>query len=419
MAELPVTPVKVQPASAKATGQGAARQSEAADSDKKTSSFSNELNKRMDAGKSERETSARDSGKTAAAGKEETSDSARGKKLPAGEQAGQARGEDGESREARAELDSALLADGEARTAATQNGEETEVSPLALAQMLLDAAPPKTGGEAGTEGRALKADSERPLPDAARLLSPAGDSARPQLTQSLQNALQDGELPTNLFRQFMARGGEQRSETASAQLAQLAARNPDAAGLQRLAAADAMVNQTPAAAQGMTQTAQLNPAGGQSQSALPTTQIPLPMQHPQWGDALSEKVMWATNQKLQGAEIKLNPPHLGPIEVRVSLNNDSGQSQAQVQFTAQHALTRDALESAMPRLREMFTANGMDLVDVNVSDRSFSEQDRDTAQAQQEQFMSGLGGGGDVEEGAGEVSTKITQLPTSALDLFA
>ena len=417
MAELPVTPVKVQSASARAAGQGAARQSEAADSDNKTSSFSSELNKRMDADKAGRRASARDSGKAAAAGRGETTDAAGGKKLPAGEQA-EVRG-DGESREtqAEAELTGALLADGEGQAAEAQSGEETEVSPLALAQMLLDTVPPKTGGEAGAEGRALKAETGRPLPDTARLLASTSDGSRPQLTQSLQEALQDGELPSDLFRQFMARGGEQRSETATAQLAQLAARNPDAAGLQRLASADAMVNQTPAAAQGMTQTAQLNPAGGQS--ALPTTQIPLPMQHPQWGDALSEKVMWATSQKLQGAEIKLNPPHLGPIEVRVSLNNDSGQSQAQVHFTAQHALTRDALESAMPRLREMFNANGMDLVDVNVSDRSFSEQDRDTAQAQQQQFMSGVSGGGEMEEGAGEVSTKITQLPTSALDLFA
>jgi flagellar hook-length control protein FliK len=72
------------------------------------------------------------------------------------------------------------------------------------------------------------------------------------------------------------------------------------------------------------------------------------------------------NQKLQRAEIKMNPPQLGPIEVRLNISGD----QAQVHFTAQHGVVRDALESALPRLREMFGANGLDLVDVNVADQS-------------------------------------------------
>lgn len=415
MAELPVTPVKVQSAPAKASGQGPARQSEAADSDNKSTSFSSELNKRMDAGKAERDTGANNSGKAAAAGRGETSDPAEGKNLPVGDRAGQAGADDAESGDAQrqAELAGSLLADGEGRAAATEAGEETEVSPLALAQMLLDAAPARGAEAAATRPGGAEAGT-RQLTDAARLLTQPGGQA--QLAQGTQDALQETELSTDLFRQFLARGGEQRSETAAAQLAQLAARNPDASGLQRLASAEVMPNLTPTA-QGMAQTAQLNPTA--SQPALPGTQIPLPMQHSQWGDALSEKVMWVANQKLQGAEIKLNPQHLGPIEVRVSLNSDSGQSQAQVHFTAQHAMTREALEAAMPRLREMFNANGMDLVDVNVSDRSFAEQDQASAQAQQQQFMAGMGEADEGGQNPSGVSAKITQLPTGMLDLFA
>lgn len=406
MAELPVSPVKVQPAPAKASGQGPARQSEAADSDSKSPSFSSELNKRMDSDKAggESRTAEARQGRAATGGK--TDETGTGKTLPAEGGADQARAEAAEAQQAREETGLAALLNTDGADGDADSLEQTEVSPLALAQMLLDAAPGRSG-EAAAPGQVLKGE-------AARMLTQGG--SQPPLAQAVQDTLQDGELSADLFRQFMARGGEQRTETAAAQLAQLAARNPDAAGLQRLASTEAMFSHaTPG--QGMTQTAQLNPAGGQP--ALPTTQVPLPMQHPQWGDALSEKVMWVTNQKLQGAEIKLNPPQLGPIEVRVSLNNDSGQSQAQVHFTAQHALTRDALESAMPRLREMFNANGVDLVDVNVSDRSFAEQDRDTAQAQQQQFMAGLGETVDGEEGVQGVSAKITQLPDGMLDLFA
>ncbi|RRQ20919.1 flagellar hook-length control protein FliK [Thiohalobacter thiocyanaticus] len=413
MAELPVSPVKVQPVPAKASGQGPARQSESADSDSKSPSFSSELNKRMDSDKAGGESRTAEARQGRAANGGQPGEAGTGKTLPAEGGADQARAEAAEAQQAREEAGLAALLNTDGADGDADSLEQTEVSPLALAQMLLDAAPGRSG-EAAASGQALKADTARQLPDTARMLTQGG--SQPPLAQAVQDSLQDGELSADLFRQFMARGGEQRAETAAAQLAQLAARNPDAAGLQRLASTEAMFSHaTPG--QGMAQTAQPNPAG--SQPALPTTQIPLPMQHPQWGDALSEKVMWMTNQKLQGAEIKLNPPQLGPIEVRVSLNNDSGQSQAQVNFTAQHALTRDALESALPRLREMFNANGVDLVDVNVSDRSFAEQDRDTAQAQQQQFMAGLGETVDGEEGLQGVSAKITQLPDGMLDLFA
>lgn len=105
---------------------------------------------------------------------------------------------------------------------------------------------------------------------------------------------------------------------------------------------------------------------------LPTTTLQTPFRQPGWDQALSERVLWAASQKLQSAEIKLNPPSLGPIEVRVQMHQD----QAQVSFTAQHAVVREALEASMPRLRDMLNASGFNLVDVNVSQHSFAEQQR-------------------------------------------
>lgn len=105
---------------------------------------------------------------------------------------------------------------------------------------------------------------------------------------------------------------------------------------------------------------------------LPTTTLQTPFHQPGWDQALSERVLWVAGQKLQSAEIKLNPPQLGPIEVRVQMHQD----QAQVSFTAQHAVVREALEASMPRLRDMLNASGFNLVDVNVSQHSFAEQQR-------------------------------------------
>src|SRR5690606_14335081 len=102
--------------------------------------------------------------------------------------------------------------------------------------------------------------------------------------------------------------------------------------------------------------------------ALPSTAIDMPLRQAGWDQALGDRVVWMVNQKFQGAEIKLNPPQLGPIEVRIQMHHD----QAQVSFTAQHGAVRDALEAALPRLREMFAANGLGLGDVNVSQQSFA-----------------------------------------------
>jgi flagellar hook-length control protein FliK len=61
------------------------------------------------------------------------------------------------------------------------------------------------------------------------------------------------------------------------------------------------------------------------------------------------------------------------MEVRIQVQND----QASVHFTSAHAVVRDALEAALPRLREMFGTTGVELVNVDVSSgQSFAEQQR-------------------------------------------
>jgi flagellar hook-length control protein FliK len=153
-----------------------------------------------------------------------------------------------------------------------------------------------------------------------------------------------------------------------------------------------------------------------ARTALPTTTVDTHLRQPGWDQALGERVLWVANQKLQGAEIKLNPAHLGPVEVRVQLHND----QAQISFTAQHAATRDALEAALPRLREMFAASGYSQVDVNVSQHSFAEQHRH-AQGFEGRFQSFARNGDDGEPVAGTLpgAGRVTGLPTSAIDVFA
>ncbi|MGD1983756.1 MAG: flagellar hook-length control protein FliK [Chromatiaceae bacterium] len=83
-----------------------------------------------------------------------------------------------------------------------------------------------------------------------------------------------------------------------------------------------------------------------------------------WPGALAERVVWMAQGDHQFARLTLNPPQLGPLEVRVSVSQD----QASVTFVAAHAAVREALEAAMPRLREMLDQQSLALVHAEVAD---------------------------------------------------
>lgn len=91
---------------------------------------------------------------------------------------------------------------------------------------------------------------------------------------------------------------------------------------------------------------------------------------PGWDTAFSQKVAWAATNQHQVAELRLNPPNLGPIEIRITIVND----QATAQFVSAHASVRESIEAALPKLREMMGESGLTLGNVNVSSQSFQQQ---------------------------------------------
>ena len=98
--------------------------------------------------------------------------------------------------------------------------------------------------------------------------------------------------------------------------------------------------------------------------------INTPVHDRNWATDMSQKVVWLANADKQSAQLTLNPPEMGPIEI--SLDVDKGT--ASVSFTSANAEVRDALETALPRLREMFASAGIELGQTNVGAQSFSQQ---------------------------------------------
>lgn len=92
---------------------------------------------------------------------------------------------------------------------------------------------------------------------------------------------------------------------------------------------------------------------------------------PGWANEIGQRVTWLANSELREAQLQLHPRQLGPIEVRIVLGQEQ---QMNVSFTATNPATREALDAAMPRLREMFEQQGLNLANSDVSHESFAEQ---------------------------------------------
>lgn len=104
-----------------------------------------------------------------------------------------------------------------------------------------------------------------------------------------------------------------------------------------------------------------------------TDLIRTPVSEPAWGDRIGERVVVLAGNQLKTAEIRLTPAELGPVRVKVSVEDGA----ANVTFQAQHAVTREALEQALPRLREMLAENGLSLGQADVGDHGVAQGNRD------------------------------------------
>ena len=104
--------------------------------------------------------------------------------------------------------------------------------------------------------------------------------------------------------------------------------------------------------------------------------IEVPVTQPNWGDSVGNRLMMMVNGKMQSANIHLNPAELGPIEIKISVN----QEHATVHFVSNNSVVRDAIEEAFPRLKEMFMQNGLSLSDANVSQQSPQQGNQYTSQ---------------------------------------
>lgn len=139
-----------------------------------------------------------------------------------------------------------------------------------------------------------------------------------------------------------------------------------------------------------------------------------------WTEALSQKVVFLSNAHQQSAELTLNPPDLGPLQVvlRVADNH------AHALFVSQHAQVREAVEAALPKLRDAMEAGGLGLGSATVSDGGFASSQQNPQQTFAGGQSSRRGNGAPSADGAAAdaarpAATVATQSRAGLVDTFA
>jgi flagellar hook-length control protein FliK len=112
------------------------------------------------------------------------------------------------------------------------------------------------------------------------------------------------------------------------------------------------------------------------------TDIKLPTNHPQWDKAFNQRIVMMQKQQHQLAEIRLNPLNMGPIKVSIQ----KGESDSSIQMWAANSQTRELIEQALPKLKEMLTESGSGEFELEMSE--FSKHPHQNQQSEE----SGEGG---------------------------
>ena len=139
----------------------------------------------------------------------------------------------------------------------------------------------------------------------------------------------------------------ERSASPEASLA----RADTAAPVDALSSAALMSRWTPAARAG-----ELAPAPA-------TARVDTPFGTDGWKDAFQQKIVWLVDRQQQSAELHLNPPNLGPVEVVLNMSDDA----VSIAFVSPHAAVREAIETSLAELRATLQERGLAMGNALVS----------------------------------------------------
>lgn len=159
--------------------------------------------------------------------------------------------------------------------------------------------------------------------------------------------------------------------------------------------------------------------GSAQQSTAPATPVTVnsSLHEPGFAPEMSSRLTLLASEGVQKAQLHLNPAEMGPVSVQIQLDGQ----QAQIEFHAQHAATREVLERSLPELAAALRDAGMTLSGGGVFQQQRDPQQDGQAQTQasdQGAARSGSAGASDTTGlGAGQAVVRRTQ--AGVLDMYA
>jgi flagellar hook-length control protein FliK len=163
--------------------------------------------------------------------------------------------------------------------------------------------------------------------------------------------------------------------------------------------------------------AMVHPLAAPAHAATPTAaheaRIDAPVGSADWGSGIAQQVTLMVKDGEHTAQLRLDPPDLGPLEVRLSMaHNEDGVAHAQ--FVSPHAAVRDALEAALPQLRAALADNGITLGQASVGEGFVRDDARQTQQSSSDSGRNARG-----NEPTGGIAAPRTIVRHGLVDTFA
>jgi len=131
---------------------------------------------------------------------------------------------------------------------------------------------------------------------------------------------------------------------------------------------------------------------------------------------LQERVSSMLSINNKEAEIRLDPPEMGSMQIRIR----SDAEQAQINFVVQNQQAKEALEQSMPRLREMLAQQGLELGESTISyGQSGGENPEQSDGGTQAGLANNESVNGENDEQANSASQSSRQQSSSSIDYYA
>tara|TARA_B100000700_G_scaffold82540_1_gene92951 strand:+ start:5061 stop:6473 length:1413 start_codon:yes stop_codon:yes gene_type:complete len=148
-----------------------------------------------------------------------------------------------------------------------------------------------------------------------------------------------------------------------------------------------------------------------AQAQVGSGALTAPVASQQWQQQLGQQLLGMTQRGDQQMELKLHPADLGPLSVSLKVAEHGG---AQAQFLSAHAQVRNALEQAIPQLREALAQQGITLGDTSVGHQASGQHSQEQGLAGRQ--SQGTGIIGENDEGGVDPRSMLSPSATSLID---